>query len=167
MNNWSFKWMRFLPDRIVNNAVTLGRIGYLGKAPGTNGSLVGILLYTLFFHQLTPFGQGFFFLLLVVFAISFCDEGERRLRKLDPGEMILDEVIAVPLCFFGLRPLMEQTGHVWAYMIVGFLLFRLFDILKPFGIKRLQDLGGGLGVVLDDLAAALVVNIILRFAVFL
>jgi phosphatidylglycerophosphatase A len=51
---------------------------------------------------------------------------------------------------------------VWIYMLAGFALFRLFDILKPFGIGRLQRHPGGIGVVLDDLAAALATNLVLR-----
>ena len=61
---------------------------------------------------------------------------------------------------------MLQSGYVWAYMLAGFVLFRFFDILKPLGINKLQRYPGGLGVVLDDLAAALAVNMSLRILTF-
>ena len=154
------------PDRAVTGLCTVGPVGYWGKAPGTNGTAVGLALYTVFFFPLGQVSQVFLALVLVAIGWAFCDEGERRLNKRDPGEIILDEVVAVPVCFLGLKPFMPQTGHVWAYMVLGFLLFRLVDILKPFGIDRLQRYRGGAGVVLDDLAAALAVNLILRVLVF-
>jgi phosphatidylglycerophosphatase A len=74
--------------------------------------------------------------------------------KKDPGEVILDEFVAMPLCFIGWRALPGPLP-VWAVFLVGLGLFRLFDILKPFGIRRLQSLPAGWGVVIDDLVAAL------------
>jgi phosphatidylglycerophosphatase A len=76
------------------------------------------------------------------------------LRKKDPGEIVLDEVVAIPLCFLGWRTL-PIAAPSWAVLLTGFALFRLFDIVKPFGIGRLQNLRAGWGVVADDLAAAL------------
>lgn len=155
-----------LPDKVVANACTCGPVGHMGKAPGTNGSLLGIALYTVVFFNLGTLGELVLLVLLAGIAVLLCDEGERRLQKRDPGEIILDEVIAVPLCFLGMKPLMVETGHVWLYMLAGFGLFRLYDIVKPFGIKSLQRYPGGIGVVLDDLAAALAANLTLRLFVF-
>lgn len=151
-----------LPTRFVSGACTCGPVGYWGKAPGTNGTVLGLVLYTLLFHQLPLFGQVLLLLPLIGVATLLCDEGERRLQKRDPGEIILDEVVAVPVCFLGMGPLFAEGGYVWLYMLAGFALFRLFDILKPFGIKQLQKYPGGSGVVLDDLAAALATNLTLR-----
>ncbi|MEY3001187.1 MAG: hypothetical protein RL648_1401 [Verrucomicrobiota bacterium] len=163
------RWLRLLlarvPDKPIVMASTLGQLGYWGRAPGTNGSVVGILLYTVFFFQLNWVGQLALLALLVGLAVIICGEAERRLQKRDPGEVILDEVVAIPLCFIGLEPLMGQTGQVWLYMLAGFALFRLFDILKPLGINRLQDAPGGWGVVLDDLGAAVATNVVLRLGV--
>ena len=68
--------------------------------------------------------------------------------------MILDEFVVMPLCFLGWRTL-PAAIPVWAVLGAGFALFRLFDIVKPLGIRRLQALPGGWGVVIDDVAAAL------------
>jgi phosphatidylglycerophosphatase A len=87
-------------------------------------------------------------------AVGLCGEAEVRLNQRDPGQVILDEVVAIPLCFLG-WPAIVAVLPVWAALLVGFALFRLFDITKPLGISRLQDLPGGWGVVVDDLAAAL------------
>ncbi|MGA1205178.1 MAG: phosphatidylglycerophosphatase A [Opitutales bacterium] len=153
---------RVFPDRAVTGVCTCGPIGYWGKAPGTNGTVAGLALYTVLFFPLGTFGEIVLATLLALLGWLFCDEGERRLQKRDPGEIILDEVVAVPFCFIGLKTQMVTSGHAWIYLLAGFALFRLFDILKPFGINRLQRYPGGLGVVLDDLAAAVAVNLSLR-----
>ncbi|GHB92229.1 phosphatidylglycerophosphatase A family protein [Cerasicoccus arenae] len=160
-------WTVLLPSPIITNVATLGKLGYLGKAPGTNGSVAGVLLYTVMFYPLEPF---FYFLILaawIYLAIAFCGEAENRLFKRDPGEVILDEVVAMPVCFIGLQGAIAAFGAwAWTILLLGFGLFRLFDILKPFGIKKLQDLPGGLGVVVDDLAAGVATCICLHFAVY-
>ena len=87
-------------------------------------------------------------------AIAFCGEAEIRLGKRDPSEVILDEVVAMPLCFLGWQWLVGPVP-AWAVLLAGFALFRLYDIWKPWVIDSLQSLPGGWGVVLDDTAAAL------------
>jgi phosphatidylglycerophosphatase A len=72
----------------------------------------------------------------------------------DPGEVILDEFVAMPLCFLG-WPALVHPLPAWAIFLLGLGLFRLFDITKPLGISRLQDLPAGWGIVIDDTAAAL------------
>lgn len=157
---------RFLPDFLVKLLCTCGPIGYWGKAPGTNGSLLGMAIYTVLFFPQDIFGEIAMLAIGIFLAIILCGEGEKRLKKRDPGEIILDEVVAIPLCFLGLKTQMMDSGFVWLYMIAGFVLFRLFDIVKPLGIRSLQKFPGGLGVVLDDLAAAIAVNITLRLYAF-
>ncbi len=147
-------WSRVLPARWVAGAATLGPLGYLGRAPGTNGSLAGLVWFTLFFCPFGIAGQMVLLGLTVYLAIGLCGEAERRLYKNDPREVVLDEFVAVPLCFFGIRPYLAAGVPLWVFIFAGFALFRLFDIAKPFGIKKLQEKPGGAGVVLDDLAAA-------------
>ena len=146
-------WIKFLPRSWVVNIATLGPLGFWGKMPGTIGSLAGLIFYTIFLFPLSP--QTLFLIeaLFIYLSIAFCGEAELIMRKNDPGQIILDEFVAIPLCFLGTHYIMDQYG-VWLVMILGFILFRLFDIIKPFGIKRLQKLEGGLGVVIDDVAAA-------------
>lgn len=147
-------WTGILPNRWVIGISTLGPIGRWGKAPGTNGSFVGLLYYTVFFHGLSAFPYLVFLFLSSAFAVAICGEAEIRLGQRDPKIVILDELVAIPLCFLGLQAYIND-GSGWAILLIGFLLFRFFDILKPFGIKRLQRLRGGYGVVVDDLAAGL------------
>ncbi|OHE71018.1 MAG: hypothetical protein A2007_00850 [Verrucomicrobia bacterium GWC2_42_7] len=143
-----------LPANWIKNLSTLGPLGFWGKAPGTNGSIAGLLWYSMVFHFLTP---GMYVLLLAIsitFAIAICEEAEILFAKKDPSFVILDEFVAMPVCFIGLKGAMLHHP-MWIFMLTGLLLFRFFDILKPLGIKKLQDLKGGLGVVIDDIAAAI------------
>ena len=148
------RWSRALPTKFVVGCATLGPLGRKLPAPGTWGSLAGLLYYAAFFPR-QPVGA-----LLVAsaigayLAIALCGEAEVRLRAQDPGEVVLDEFVAMPLCFIGVEAL-TRVWPSWAVLWLGFGLFRLFDILKPFGIRRLQSLPGGWGVVADDIAAAL------------
>jgi phosphatidylglycerophosphatase A len=156
------KLLGFLPAGLVKGVCTCGPIGYWGPAPGTNGTVVGLALYTAIFFPLTLGTELIVILSMALLAVIFCDEGERRLKKRDPGEVIIDEVVAVPLCFIGMKTQMMESGLAWVYLIAGFFIFRAYDIVKPFGINRLQKYPGGLGVVLDDLAAAIATNLTLR-----
>lgn len=157
-------WLRLIPSSIIINIATLGPLGRVKKAPGTVGSVAGLIWFTLFF---LPTGIATYLILgglTVVFAVVICGEAEIRLQKVDPGEIILDEFIAIPFCFIGLQTFLDQ-GQAWLIILVGFLLFRLFDIVKPFGIARLQRLEGGFGVVVDDVASALATAVCLNVLV--
>jgi phosphatidylglycerophosphatase A len=147
-------WTRALPTGLVVAVATLGPLGRRLPAPGTWGSLAGLLYFAVCFRQA---GIGAVLVASAIggyLAVAFCGEAERRLRREDPGEVVLDEVVAIPLCFLGWQTL-PPLAPPWLVLLVGFGLFRLFDIVKPLGIHRLQSLPGGWGVVADDFAAAL------------
>ena len=147
-------WPRVLPRRLVIACATLGPLGQNLPAPGTWGSLAGLLYFAVFFSRA---GSGAILVASAIggyFAVAICGEAELRLGKQDPGEVVLDEFVAMPLCFLGWGSL-AGTIPPWALWLAGFALFRFFDILKPLGIARLQSWPGGWGVVVDDYAAAL------------
>lgn len=154
-----------LPSPLIINLATLGPVGRVKRAPGTAGSAVGLIWFTfIFFHA----GLLEYILLgglSLAAAVVICEEAEIRLQKRDPGEVVIDEFVAIPFCFLGLQPYLHQ-GFAWLIILAGFLLFRIFDIAKPFGIKRLQKLDGGLGVVADDLVAALATAFCLHLFVY-
>jgi len=165
---WWRAWAVVLPTRWVVGLATLGPVGEQRHAPGTWGTAAGLLLYVVVLYPLGPVAQALLCLLLIGASIGLCDEAERRLQQRDPGRIVLDEAVAVPMIFLGLAPaIMAAGGWAWVWFLSGFALFRLFDIAKPLGIARLQQLPGGLGVVADDIAAAIVVNLILRLSMWL
>lgn len=148
------RWPSLLPPRLVVACATLGPLGRRMPAPGTWGSLAGLLATAVFLPRA---GAGLVLLVSGVaglLAVGLCGEAERRLGRSDPGEVILDEFVVMPLCLLGWRGL-AGSPPFWVAALAGFALFRFFDILKPLGIARLQELPGGWGVVADDAAAAL------------
>lgn len=154
-------WPRFLPSQLVINFATLGPVGRIRKAPGTWGSVAGLLYFTVFFYPLGIFGTVLFGLIGGYFAVAMCGEAEFRLGKRDPGEVVLDEFVAIPFCFLGWQSLVD-VAPPWAIFLAGFGLFRLFDIWKPLVIGKLQSLPDGWGVVADDIAAALATSVTLH-----
>lgn len=147
-------WPRFLPTPFILNMATLGPLGRSLPAPGTWGSVAGLMYFTIFFYPLGVVGTLLGSALGVYLAVGFCGEAEFRLGRRDPGEVILDEFVAMPLCLLGWQALTPYAPR-WVIFLTAFALFRVYDITKPLGIRRLQDLPGGWGVVVDDLAAAL------------
>jgi len=139
-------------------------------APGSCGSLVGIL----WFFLLLSFKNFYFYLFAIVFstaiAVFICDAAEKILQVKDPSRVVLDEIIAIPICYLG-----------WIFLMVGkeipsptyflsgkkilafagvFLTFRLLDAIKPFPIELTQRLPGGIGIVADDVVAAIFTAVI-------
>ena len=133
--------------------------GLLPKAPGTFGTLgaVPLVLGAQYFKPLFyALGLGAFILI----AVWASDRTEKILGRPDPQEVVIDEAAGFLLTFF-LLPLS------WPSLVLGFILFRLFDILKPFPAGRLERIGGGAGIVLDDLMAGLYANLVLRVCLWL
>lgn len=146
-----------MPTSLVVNLATIGPVGRIKKAPGTWGSVVGLAFYTVFFYHASPIGFILLAALSAYLSVAICDAAEKRLQMRDPGMIVLDEVVAVPWVFIGMGGhgglIYEHNG--WPVLLAGFALFRFFDVLKPLGISRLQNLPGGLGCAADDLAAGL------------
>lgn len=148
----------------ITNLATCGPLGSWGPAPGTNGALLGwagfIVLHYSLAWQPGPIELG----LLALAAVIICGIAERRLGQRDPSQVILDEVVAMPICFLGLDPLHLYTSQAWLVLLAGLTLFRFFDVVKPWPIHYLQSLPGGWGIVIDDLGAALATAFTLHIA---
>jgi phosphatidylglycerophosphatase A len=152
---------------VIVQLATLGPLGRL-KAPGTWGSAAGLLWWALVVrlaHQKGGPHEFLFDALVVLMAICVCGVAAAFLGKKDPSEVILDEFAAMPLVYL-FNPMGDSmhggTKVGLLFILLGFLLFRLFDITKPFGIKALEKLPGGLGIVLDDVMAAVYANLALH-----
>jgi phosphatidylglycerophosphatase A len=147
-------------------------IGRIPFAPGTFGSVVGLLWFYILLLPKSPF-----VFLLGIFASIFvsvwlCGAGEKILNQSDPGSIVMDEIIAIPICFGSWLAILFFQKGIWPapeffssgkniWMTVGvFILFRLFDIAKPWPVKQSQILPGGWGVTIDDVLAAIYVNIV-------
>lgn len=135
--------------------------GYTGRipfAPGTAGSLVGIPIIYLLSKFSWPVALTVSVLFILV-AVWVAGEAERQLASKDPGCVVIDEIAGMVVTMLGL-PL--SFGMVTA----GFLFFRIFDIVKPPPVRQLdRRMSGGWGIVLDDVAAGIMANIVLRMGV--
>ena len=130
-------------------------VGYSPVAPGTLGTLIAIPIYYFLSEIPSPLYEvtlvGFFFL-----SVWVSGNAERLFGKEDDQRIIIDEMI-------GFLITMLWIPKTTRFIIIGFILFRFFDILKPFPIRRLERrLKGGFGVVLDDVMAGVYANIVLH-----
>jgi phosphatidylglycerophosphatase A len=135
-------------------------IGTVPFAPGTFGSLIGLpvcfLLSRLNFLQ---YAVGL--LVFIFFAIAIASAAEKILKRKDPGQIVIDEIAGLMVTLAGL-PFNLKTA------LAGFIIFRVFDILKPFPIRMLERrVGGGSGVVLDDVLAGVYGNLIIRLGIYI
>ena len=145
-------------NKIFSNIVIfIAQGAYSGRfpiAPGTAGTVVGVLLYLLL-KDLSPLWYGAACVgatLLGTWAAGYAD---CILGTKDSPTIVIDEIAGILVAMF-------LIPFAWGYVVAGFILFRLFDILKPWPLKRLQDLPGGPGVMLDDMGAGVYTNIILQ-----
>ncbi len=129
--------------------------GYLPKAPGTWGSLVGLLLFFLL-HTLNL--QIYLAVVAAIFVLGTfaAGEAEKIMDRKDPGLVVIDEIVGILITMIAIpaTPLA---------MALGFILFRIFDIWKPFPIRLIdQRFHGGLGIMLDDIVAGIFSLVILQ-----
>lgn len=138
------------------NIATLFGLGYASYAPGTLGSLAGLGLCWLLHGN--PFLYITAFLVLFFVGVISSGKVEKEMGIKDPQVVIIDEFACIFLVFLFI-PLRPST------IIVGFILFRLFDIVKVPPMKRCEDLKEGWGIMVDDLLAGVYTNIILLILV--
>jgi phosphatidylglycerophosphatase A len=142
-------------SRIATGIATAGFAKHVPFAPGTFGSLLGLPIY--YVMSLFSLPVVFFALMgFIVFASWIAGEAEKALGDKDPGCIVIDEIAGMAVTFFAVE-------FSWTVGIAGFVLFRFFDILKPFPIRYLEKrYSGGFGVVIDDVAAGIMSNLVLR-----
>lgn len=146
-------------NKAVLGLATLGPLGQKLPAPGTFGSVAGLAVFGILvmLAGLSPWLVSLLFLPLFLLGIPLCTKAEKILGKSDPSEIIWDEFTVIPFVFLFIPDKFGSENQIesCAWLLAGFLIFRFFDILKPLGIKRLQALSGGMGVMIDDFVAAL------------
>ena len=145
-----------------DNAVIFLATGcYVGKipiAPGTFGSLAGLLICVVL-SDICLISAILVTIAVIGFSIWIAGEAEKLIEQEDPGCIVIDEIAGMMVTLLGLPlDLFNATA--------GFALFRLLDILKPFPIRLLEKrLPGGAGVVADDIIAGIFANILLRIII--
>ncbi len=144
--------------RLIKLVASCFYLGYIPFASGTFGSLFGLAVYFLIFQN-SPI---YLVVTLLFIALGFLTAAKAEIisgRK-DPKEIVIDEAAGILVALLFIPPKMF-------YLVAGFLLFRFFDIVKPFPLRKLEKLGGASGIMIDDLGAAVYANLILQCFLFL
>ena len=126
--------------------------GFSPFAPGTAGALVAVIIWTVLFYVI-PFNillvvTSLLIVLFTAAGIWSADKLESEWGK-DPSKVVVDEMVGVWIALLAV-----PVGNVW-YILFAFLLFRFFDIFKPLGIRKMEQLEGGIGVMADDILAGI------------
>lgn len=138
-------------DRIAIVVATAGGAGFVPKAPGTAGAMIGVAAYVV----IEALSAGAYYPHVIIFFFVIGTWAANRVERMyghDSQRIVIDEVVG-QMVTFGLAAGKYRFSAF--YVALGFGLFRLFDIVKPFPIRRLEQLRGGLGVVADDVGAGL------------
>ncbi len=146
------------PRPLLKNIATIGPVGYLPIAPGTWGSACGLIFTELFRFSLPVYLS----IVAAGIAIGIIASGvaEDMIGEKDSGHIIIDEFVGYLIAACAVPP-----SHI--YLIAAFLLFRFFDILKPFPINRLEKrLSGGMGIMADDILAGIIANVLLQVLIW-
>lgn len=141
--------------RLAVLLATFGYSGYAPVAPGTAGSLAALALFWLVRSRQSAVLEIGALAVVSVVGVWAATRAERHFGRQDPGPVVIDEVAGM-LLTLALVP----VGLSGA--LLGFLVFRVFDIVKPWPARRLEDLPGGLGIMADDLMAGLYGQLVMR-----
>lgn len=134
--------------------------GYVPLIPGTAGSVVGVILARFLCAPLwmrSPAGFVMLFAVLFIGACLVAGTAEKYSGEHDSSRIVLDEI-------FGMVAVLFLNPPGWLWIVAGFVLFRAFDVTKPWPASYFDAMSGGAGVMLDDLAAGIYANLVLQVA---
>lgn len=141
--------------KIAVSLATVGGLGSVGVAPGTVASGITIIaLYVLSMLGSLPRLYSLFVLSVVALTCVAVHYALPVFDQQDPSDIVLDEVVGTLTTFLWVQP-------TWRVLVLGFLLYRFFDISKLFGIDQVERLPGMWGVVIDDIVAGLYASVVL------
>jgi phosphatidylglycerophosphatase A len=146
--------------RLAVFVATVAYCGYFPIAPGTVGSAAGLIVYLLVWWAQSPVVEVGLIVALFAAGVWAGTTAERYFGGIDPGPIVIDEVV-------GMLMTLAFIPVGWSGAIAGFVLFRIYDVLKPYPAGRFERLHGGLGVMADDAMAAVYANISLRIVMWL
>jgi len=135
-------------------------IGYFPIAPGTLASLIIVVLYRFILYKISWFFYLPILLILFFIGVYTSSKYSSLQDKTDPRNIVIDEVLGQLLCLF-------MLGPSWLPIILVFLLFRFFDIIKPYPIKSFEGFSKGWGIMIDDIIAAVFAGIIINIFLIL
>lgn len=130
--------------------------GLSTRAPGTIGSAVALLFYVLFLHTMSDVAYLLWLVCASLLGVVVCSYSARALKVKDHPAIVWDEFVGMWIAVIGIP-------YHWEWLLTGFVLFRLLDILKPPPLRYLESLPGGVGIMLDDIVAGLLVVLIMHW----
>jgi phosphatidylglycerophosphatase A len=146
--------------RVAEFVATTGGLGYLPLAPGTWAAAFSAILWCVIcFTSPNPFVWQLTLMPILIYGGVYCSEKILKENEKDPSHIVIDEFAGLWLTLLFVQPSYKNA-------IAGFILFRIFDIAKPFGIRKMEQFKKGWGIMLDDLLAGLYSNLILQSIVF-
>lgn len=143
--------------RLANALATALGLGYVPHVPGTFASLVTAAAVALLHRASDSAMPQLVAVLVLLLPVSIWASASvaRREARSDPSRVVIDEVVGQIFCLL-------WVPFSWTFLVLGFVAFRVFDILKPYPIKQVERLRGGIGIVCDDLIAGLYAGLLLR-----
>lgn len=160
-------WRSVLRSPTLLLAFGLGS-GCLRPASGTWGTLLGLIFLAPFFPYSSPLFSAIFIVLAFSLGVFLCDRASKILGVHDFSGIVFDEWVGVWLILFFYPPALYQRFGQYLSLVIIFLLFRLFDILKPPPIRQVdRKVSGGLGIMLDDLLAGALALALLYLFVYI
>ncbi len=136
--------------------------GYSPIMSGTVGTLIGVLLYVLLSRIVIVY--YLLVLLIIYYGAIYSTWGEIFFKEKDSGKIVIDEIAGIMITMWGFK--FYNNSYDLHLLIIGFLLFRIFDIVKPYPINELQKIKGGWGVMLDDIVAGVFANVLLNIYIW-
>ena len=146
--------------RLAVFVATAAYCGYSPVAPGTVGSAAGLVVYAFVWWTGSTLVETALIIALFAAGVWSGTVAERYFGGIDPGPIVLDEVVGMLITLAFVPVGLEGA-------IAGFVIFRIFDVIKPYPAGRLEKLHGGMGVMADDAMAAIYANVTLRAVLWL
>jgi phosphatidylglycerophosphatase A len=149
-------------------------VGFIPFASGTFGSFLGVAIFYALISAFKFKPDALLNSVLAASAVTAATgiwaaaRAEKVFKQEDAGQIVIDEVCGQLISFALVAPYLVKIGSQWRWtLLVGFALFRLFDIFKPYPLRQMERLGAGLGVMADDVLAGIYAAVVLSLILFL
>lgn len=137
-------------------------IGYFPLIPGTVGTILGAFIFLL----LNPFPYIYypFVIIIILLGVRYSSWAEDYFKSKDPKQVVIDEIagMLITMTGFSMKSILPFTFQNYKLLILGFIFFRAFDVIKPYPARRFEKLKGGWGIMLDDIIAGIYATILLH-----